>query len=106
FQAEDGIRDFHVTGVQTCALPILLEALADYDDELLRRYLEGETISAEMIRAAIRKGTLASRITPVFCGAAYKNKGVRRLLDAIKIGRASCRERAQNSAVDETLRRT
>jgi elongation factor G len=61
----------------------MLEALADYDDELLRRYLEGETISSEVIRAAIRKGTLASRITPVFCGAAYKNKGVRRLLDAV-----------------------
>ncbi|MCC7141895.1 MAG: elongation factor G [Candidatus Eisenbacteria bacterium] len=61
----------------------MLEALADYDDELLHKYLESHELPVEMIKAAIRKGTLESRITPVLCGSAYKNKGVRRLLDAV-----------------------
>ncbi len=61
----------------------MLEALADYDDELLHRYLESHDLPVEMIKSAIRKGTLESRITPVLCGSAYKNKGVQRLLDAV-----------------------
>jgi elongation factor G len=61
----------------------MLEALADYDDELLHRYLESHDLPVEVIRRAIRQGTLEDRITPVLCGSAYKNKGVRRLLDAV-----------------------
>jgi elongation factor G len=61
----------------------MLEALAEYDDELLRRYLESHELPAELVRGAIRKGTLAGRITPVLCGSAYRNRGVRRLLDAV-----------------------
>ena len=61
----------------------MLEAVAEYDDELLHAYLDGSAVSSDMIRRAIRKGTLLSRITPVLCGTAFKNKGVQRLLDAV-----------------------
>jgi elongation factor G len=61
----------------------LLEALADFDDELMVKYLEGETISPEEIKAALRKGTLSAKITPVLCGSSFKNKGVQLLLDAV-----------------------
>ena len=61
----------------------LLETLAEFDDELMAKYLEGETISSEEIKAVIRKGTLSAKITPVLCGSAFKNKGIQLLLDAI-----------------------
>lgn len=61
----------------------MLEALAEFDDELMVKYLEGETIPAEEIRAAVRKGTLSAKITPVLCGSSFKNKGVQLLLDAV-----------------------
>jgi elongation factor G len=61
----------------------MLEALADYNDELLHRYLESHELPFELIQRAIRQGTLEDRITPVLCGSAYKNKGVRHLLDAV-----------------------
>lgn len=61
----------------------MLEALSDFDDVLMEKYLAGEEISADMIKAAVRKGTVDLRITPVLCGSAFKNKGVQLLLDAI-----------------------
>jgi len=61
----------------------MLEALADYDDELLHRYLESHDLPAELIHGAIRKGTIAGKITPVLCGSAYRNRGVELLLDAV-----------------------
>jgi elongation factor G len=61
----------------------MLEALADYDDELLHRYLDSHELSPELVKGAIRKGTIAGRITPVLCGSAYRNRGVRLLLDAV-----------------------
>jgi elongation factor G len=61
----------------------LLEAAAEFDDELMMKYLEREEISPEEIRAALRKGTLDLQIVPVLCGAAYRNKGVQPLLDAV-----------------------
>ena len=61
----------------------MLEALADFDDELMEKYLEGEHIPADEIRAAIRTATLAVSMTAVTCGSSYKNKGVQMLLDAI-----------------------
>ncbi len=61
----------------------LLEAVAEHNDELLMKYLEGEEITAEEIRATVRKATLTLDITPVFCGTAFKNKGVQRLLDGV-----------------------
>ena len=61
----------------------LLEAVSDFDDEIMERYLEGEEVPADMIRAAIRKATVAVKMIPVTCGTSYKNKGVQKLLDAI-----------------------
>ena len=61
----------------------LLEHLSEVDDELAMAYLEDEPISDEMMRNAIRKGTLEQKIFPVLCGSAYKNRGVQFLIDAI-----------------------
>jgi elongation factor G len=61
----------------------LLEAVADSDERLLEKYLEGQPISESEIRQAIRKATLDIKIIPVLCGAAFKNKGVQPLLDAV-----------------------
>ncbi len=61
----------------------LLDAVSDFDDEIMEMYLEGEEIPADMIRAAIRKATIAVQMVPVICGTSYKNKGVQKLLDAI-----------------------
>jgi elongation factor G len=61
----------------------LLEAVADQDEELMMMYLEGEEIDPDQIRAAIRRATLNIQMTPVFCGSAFKNKGVQPLLDGV-----------------------
>ena len=61
----------------------LLEAVSDFDDEIMELYLEGEEVPAEKIRAAIRRATVAVKMVPVVCGTSYKNKGVQKLLDAI-----------------------
>ena len=61
----------------------LLEAVSDFDEEIMEKYLEGEDVPADKIRAAIRKATVAVKMVPVTCGTSYKNKGVQKLLDAI-----------------------
>jgi elongation factor G len=61
----------------------LLDAVAESDDELMMKYLEGEEISVEEIKTAIRKATIACKMTAVLCGSSYKNKGVQPLLDAV-----------------------
>lgn len=61
----------------------LLEKVAEYDDELMMKYLEGEEITPEEIIKAIRAATIKVEIIPVLCGSSYKNKGVQPLLDAI-----------------------
>ena len=61
----------------------LLEAVSDFDDEIMEKYLEGGDISPDSIRAAIRKATVAVKMMPVTCGTSYRNKGVQKLLDAI-----------------------
>ena len=61
----------------------LLEAVSDFDDEIMEKYLEGEEISTDAIRRAIRKATVAVEMIPVTCGTSYRNKGVQKLLDAI-----------------------
>ncbi len=85
----------HGSIVETCEIPAdhlaearaarekLLEAVCELDDVLLSRYLAGAEISEPDLRAAIRKGTIAHRFVPVLCGAAFRNKGVQPLLDAI-----------------------
>ncbi len=62
---------------------ILIEALADYDEELMMLYLEGETVPVSLIKSALRKATLTVEFFPVLCGSAFKNKGVKLLLDAV-----------------------
>ncbi len=61
----------------------LIEKASDFDEDLMMAYLEGEEIDKELLKKAIRKGTLAVGMTPVTCGSSYKNKGVQLLLDAI-----------------------
>jgi len=61
----------------------LVETVAENDDELMERYLEGEDPSVEELKAALRRGTLSGKINPVLCGSAFKNKGVQPMLDAV-----------------------
>lgn len=61
----------------------MLDAVAETDDELMMKYLEGEEITQEEIKAAIRKATVACEICPVICGSSYKNKGIQPMLDAV-----------------------
>ena len=61
----------------------LIEAVAEFDDELMEKYLEGEEVSVDLIKRAIRKGTLAAEFFPVMCGDALSNKGVKFALDAV-----------------------
>lgn len=61
----------------------MVEAIAELDEELTMKYLEGEEISEEELKAALRKGVCNVQITPVLCGSSYKNKGVQPMLDAV-----------------------
>lgn len=61
----------------------MLEALSDVDENIMEKFLGGKEISAEEIKTALRKGTIQMKLTPVICGAAFKNKGVQLLLDSI-----------------------
>lgn len=61
----------------------LIEKASEFDEDLMMAYLEGEEIDKELLKKAIRKGTLSVKMTPVTCGSSYKNKGVQLLLDAI-----------------------
>ncbi|CUU09042.1 translation elongation factor 2 (EF-2/EF-G) [Candidatus Kryptobacter tengchongensis] len=61
----------------------MLEAVSEFDDTLLVKYLDGEEISEDEIKSAIRRATLEFKIVPVLCGSAFKNKGIQRLLDAV-----------------------
>ena len=61
----------------------LLEVLTDYDDKLMADYLDGGDIDGKRIKAALRKATISAEVTPVLCGAALRNKGVQKVLDAV-----------------------
>jgi elongation factor G len=61
----------------------LIESLGDFDDGIAKKYLEGEAVSREEILAALRRQTLSMKVVPVCCGAAFKNKGIQPLLDAV-----------------------
>jgi elongation factor G len=61
----------------------LVEALADFDEDITMKYLEGEEVTEEEIHNAIRKATIANQMVPVICGSSYKNKGVQEMLDAV-----------------------
>ena len=62
---------------------LLIDAIADYDDDLMMTYLEGEEVTVEMLKKAIRTATLTVEFFPVICGTAFKNKGVKFILDAV-----------------------
>jgi elongation factor G len=62
---------------------MLIESISDVDDSIMEKFLGGEEVALDEIRAALRTGTLESRFTPILCGAAFKNKGVQQLLDAV-----------------------
>jgi elongation factor G len=62
---------------------LLVEAVAESDDTLMEKYLEGEELTEDEIRSGLRKGTIAGTIVPMLCGSAFKNKGVQPLLDAV-----------------------
>ncbi len=61
----------------------MVEAIAETDEELTMKFLEGEEITVEELMAALRRATIACKITPVCCGSSYKNKGVQMMLDAV-----------------------
>lgn len=61
----------------------LIEAVSDFDDTIMEEFLDGEEITAEELKPAIRKATIALKMVPVLCGSSYRNKGVQNLLDAI-----------------------
>ena len=63
----------------------LMEAASDVDEEIMKKFLAGEDVPVEAIKAAIRKGTLELKFTPILCGASFKNKGVQQLLDAVPV---------------------
>jgi elongation factor G len=79
---EIAIPDYLVDLVETKRNE-LIEAVAEYDDELMEKYLEGEEVSIALIKRAIRTGTLAVKFFPVLCGTAFHNVGVKLLLDAV-----------------------
>ena len=62
---------------------LLIEEASQIDDEMMERYLEGEELTIDELKAAIRKGTIENKFVPVCCGTSYRNKGVQKLLDAI-----------------------
>ena len=61
----------------------LEEAVAEFDDEVMQKYLDGKEITTEELKMCMRKGTISNKFNPVFCGSAFKNKGVQPLLDAV-----------------------
>ena len=79
---EDKIPEDYISVVEERRMK-LLEALASFDDDLMMMVLEGEDVPVEMIKNAIRKAVLTGEFFPVFCGSAYKNKGIQLLLDGV-----------------------
>jgi len=80
--SEQDIPDDHIDKF-TAARVALVEKLADFDEGVMEKYLEEQTISADELRKAVRAATLKLQVVPVFCGSAFKNKGVQPLLDAV-----------------------
>ena len=73
----------HLKAVAEAKHTELVEAVADFDEDLMMKYLEGEEVTTEELKAAIRKGTLAVEFFPVICGTSFKNKGVKKMIDAV-----------------------
>lgn len=79
---EEEIPELFKTGAQI-ARETLTEKLADFDDDIMEMFLDGKKVPSDLLKKAAREATLKLLITPVFCGSAYKNKGVRLLLDGV-----------------------
>jgi len=79
------VKDIPADLIDICELKRaeLLETLANYDDDFMEKYLEGEDISIDEIKRVIRKATLTAEFFPVLCGSAFKNIGVKKMLDAV-----------------------
>lgn len=73
----------HMTDEVRSAREAMIEVLADYDEELMALYLDGKEVSNELIKKALRAGTIGLKIVPVICGSAFKNKGIQMILDAV-----------------------
>ncbi|NLN27375.1 MAG: elongation factor G [Firmicutes bacterium] len=82
-RAEDAEIPADMADAVETAREELIEALAEFDDEIMVKYLEGEALSVDEIKRALRKATLSMGIVPVLCGSSFKNKGVQSLLDAV-----------------------
>ena len=83
-------KDMHVEEIPGDMLPLakeyrqkLIEAVSDFDDDIMEEYLEGREVSVDSLKAAIRKATLTLTMIPVVCGTSYRNKGIQKLLDAV-----------------------
>jgi elongation factor G len=81
FEVEDIPEQFRAEAAQFREK--MIETISEVDDHLLEKYLNGEQLSEEDIRSALRKGTIGLKFVPVLCGSAFKNKGIQQLLDAI-----------------------
>ncbi|MBT4595222.1 elongation factor G [bacterium] len=81
FEVQD-VPDEHLEEMNKRRIAVV-ERACDFDDALAEKYLAGEELSVKEVKAALRKGVVAQEVTPVFCGSAFKNKGVQLLLDAV-----------------------
>lgn len=89
YTSDDG-KDFNITDIPEDMVAVaaewrekLMESIAEYDDSIMERFLEGEEIPMEELKKALRVGTVANKIVPVLCGSSFKNKGVQYLCDCV-----------------------
>ncbi|WP_251425341.1 elongation factor G [Veillonella agrestimuris] len=89
YKSDDG-KEYEITDIPAEYVDVanerremLVDAIAETDDDIMMKYLEGEEISTEELKAALRKAVIANQLFPVLCGSSYKNKGVQMLLDAV-----------------------
>ena len=89
YKSDDG-KEYEITDIPAeyqevaeARREMMIDAIAETDDDIMMKYLEGEEISIEELKAAMRKAVIANQLFPVLCGSSYKNKGVQMLLDAV-----------------------
>ncbi|MDU5004714.1 MAG: elongation factor G [Veillonella sp.] len=89
YLSDDG-KEFEITDIPAeyqevaeARREMMIDAIAETDDDIMMKYLEGEEITEEELKAALRKAVIANQLFPVLCGSSYKNKGVQMLLDAV-----------------------
>ncbi|MFC2396151.1 MAG: elongation factor G, partial [Veillonella atypica] len=89
YKSDDG-KEYEITDIPAeyqevaeARREMMIDAIAETDDDIMMKYLEGEEITIEELKAALRKAVIANQLFPVLCGSSYKNKGVQMLLDAV-----------------------